>query len=236
LADDHRLRGESVQVEICALTPEQAIGKPGRQDFALLAGKEVMIEARFKGSCGQAFTNQPQNFNGLLDDVLNLSLDTINNRAIFIATMNAVCSHLGTIGKVRHCRDQEPEDCGKEIADKLINQYGKIKVGMVGYQPTILSNLVKTFGVNHVRCSDMDARNIGGDKFGIVILDGSKDNDNLTKWCDLLLSTGSTLVNNTFDKLYTRTVSQKKHFIMFGVTGAGVAALLELEIICPLAR
>ncbi len=236
MVDDRKLRGEAVRVAIGTLTPEQAIGKPARQDYALLGGKEVMIEAQFKDSFGQAFTNQPQNFNGLLDDVLNLNLDTIDNRAIFIATMNAVCSHLGIIGKVRHCRDQEPEDCGKEMADKLISQYGKIRIGMVGYQPAILENLVKTFGVNNVRCSDLDSKNIGANKFGITICDGSAENKNLIKWCNLLLATGSTHVNNTCDDLYKETISQNKSFIMFGVTGAGIAALLRLDIICPLAH
>jgi len=236
MVDDHKLRGETVQVAIGTLSPEQAIGKPDREDFALLGGKEVMIEAQFKQHFGQSFTNQPRSFHGLLDDVLNLSLDTINNRAIFIATMNAVCSYLGIIGKVRHCRDQEPEDCGKEIASKLMSQYGKVKIGMVGYQPAILENLAKTFGVHNVRCSDLDARNIGANKFGITICDGSTENKNLIRWCDLLLATGSTHVNNTFDDLYKETISQNKDFIMFGVTGADIAALLGLEIICPLAR
>jgi uncharacterized protein (DUF4213/DUF364 family) len=236
LVDDHKLRGETVQVAISTLTPEQAIGKPDREDFALLGGKEIMIEAQFKGSFGQAFTNQPQDFNGLLGDILNLNLDTINNRAIFIATMNAVCSYLGIIGKVRHCRGQEPEACGREIAGKLMSQYGKIKIGMVGYQPAILENLVKTFGISNVRCSDLDPKNIGTDKFGVTLCDGSRENKNLIKWCDLLLVTGSTIVNNTFDDLYKETVSQNKDLIMFGVTGAGIAALLRLGIICPLAR
>jgi uncharacterized protein (DUF4213/DUF364 family) len=236
IVDDHKLRGEAVRVAIGTLTPEQAIGRPDRQDFALLGGREVMIEAEFKDSCGQAFTSQPQNFSGRLDDVLSLSLDTIDNRAIFIATMNAVCSHLGIIGKVRHCRNQEPEDCGKEISGKLISRYGKINIGMVGYQPAILENLAKTFGVGHVRCSDLDQKNIGANKFGVNIYDGNAENKNLIKWCDLILATGSTHVNNTFDDLYKEAVSQNKNFVMFGVTGAGIAALLELGIICPLAR
>ncbi|MFC1905210.1 Rossmann-like domain-containing protein [Chloroflexota bacterium] len=236
MVDDHKLRSEMVRVDISTLTPEQAIGKPDRQDFALLGGKEVMIEAQFKQHFGQAFTNQPQNFNGILDDVLNLNLDTINNRAIFVATMNAVCSYLGIIGKVRHCRNQEPEDCGKKIADQLISQYSKIKIGMVGYQPAILENLVKRFSVENTTCSDLDTRNIGENKFGVTILDGSTENRNLIGWCDLLLATGSTHVNDTFDDLYREAISQNKPFVIFGVTGASIVALLRLDIICPLAR
>lgn len=137
LVNSHGLRKEMIQVDIGILTSKQAIGEPYRHDFALLGGKEVMIEAVFKGSSGQAFTNQPKNFKGSLDDVLNLSLYRIDNRALFIATMNSVCSHLGVIGQVRHCRDKEPENCGREIAERLSRKYGKIKIGMVGYQPAI---------------------------------------------------------------------------------------------------
>ena len=235
IVENHNLGSEIVQVNIGTLTPEQAIGKPERQDFALLSGKEVMIEALFKQHFGQAFTNQPQNFNGTLDDVLNLSLDTIDNRAICIATMNAVCSYLGIIGKVRHCRNHEPEDCGRELAEKLLNQYGKIKIGMIGYQPAILENLVKRFGVENINCSDLDSKNIGANKFGVMILDGNKENRNLIKRSDLMLATGSTHVNNTFDELYRETISQDKTFVIFGVTGASITALLKLEIVCPLA-
>ncbi|MDD4924862.1 MAG: DUF364 domain-containing protein [Dehalococcoidales bacterium] len=233
LIDVNNLRNESVKVAIGTLTAEQAIGKPSRNDYALLSGKEVMIEAQFKGSYGQAFTNQPEQFDGLLNDLLNLNLDTINNRAIFVATLNAVCSHLGIIGKVRHCRNEEPEECGKELANNLYTRFGIIKIAMVGFQPALLENLIKKFGAENIRCSDLDVKNIGTNKFGTVIRDGSQENQNLIEWCDLLLPTGSTLVNNTFDDLYQQTVSRNKHFMMFGVTGAGVAALLGLNIICP---
>jgi uncharacterized protein (DUF4213/DUF364 family) len=235
MVDHYSLRSEVVTLTINTLSSEQAIGSTSRPDFALLEGKEVMIESKFRESYGQAFTNQPQNFNGILDDVLNLDLDTINNRAIFIATMNAVCSYLKIIGKVRHCRNEEPDKCGYELANKLINQFGKIKVGMVGYQPAILENLTKIFGTDSIRCSDLDPKNIGTNKFGISIYDGSKENkNNLIDWCDLLLVTGSTHVNNTFDDLYKEILSQNKSIIMFGVTGAGIAALLNLNIICPM--
>lgn len=236
IIDENNLRNESVKVAIGTLTAEQAIGKPSRDDYALLSGKEVMIEAQFRGSYGQAFTNQPEQFDGLLNEVLNLNLDTINNRAIFIATLNAVCSHLGLIGKVRHCRNEEPEACGKELANNLYTRFGKIKIAMIGFQPAILENLVKIFGAENIRCSDLDRKNVGTNKFGTLIRDGNKENMALIEWCDLLLPTGSTLVNNTFDDLYRKTVSGNKQFMMFGVTGAGIAALLGLNIVCPRGR
>jgi hypothetical protein len=235
LVDVNRLRDESVSVKVGTLTIEQAIGQPSRQDYALLEGKEVMIEARFKVSYGQAFTSYPQEFSGSLDNVLNLDLNVTNNRAIFIASLNAVCSHLDVIGKVRHCRNQEPEDCGKEMADTLMKRYGKIKIGLVGYQPAILENLVKVFGVNNVRCSDLSSKNMGANRFGVNILDGIKDNKVLINWCNIVLVTGSTHANNTFDEIYSEAVLHNKDLITFGVTGVGIGALLGLEIICPLA-
>ena len=55
MVKDHNLTGERVNVTIGTLSADQAIGSPVRPDFALLGGKEVMIEAEFKGSFGQAF-------------------------------------------------------------------------------------------------------------------------------------------------------------------------------------
>lgn len=236
LVKEHRLDGETVRITVSALKPEEAIGKTTRPDFALMGGKEVMVEANFRGSFGQAFTTRPRDFSGRLDEVLKLSLDSPDNRALLIATMNAVCSYLGIIGKVRHCHGQEPEQCGQKIASELLGRYGRIRIGMIGYQPAILENLTKTFGAENIRCSDLDPRNIGTNRFGVTIWDGSKENNKLIKWAELLLVTGSTHVNNTFDELYREASSQGKDLIMFGVTGAAIAALLGLEIICPLAR
>jgi len=228
----HGLAGEKVRVTVGTLTPRQAIGTPERPDFALLQGKEVMIEAQFRDSFGQAFTSQPQTFNGVVTDVLNLSLESRDSRAIVIATFNAIAAHLGLVTGVRHCRNEEPELCGAEIAQKMLQRYGRIKIGLVGYQPAILDHLVRQFGTANVMCSDLDVRNIGSNKFGITIRNGKMENPDIIRWCDLLLVTSSTVVNNTFDELRTTMASEGKHLTVFGVTGAGIAALLGLERIC----
>jgi uncharacterized protein (DUF4213/DUF364 family) len=230
---EYNLSGENVRVTIGTLTPQQAIGNPARQDYALLGGKEVMVEAQFRQSFGQAFTNRPQTFSGLIDDVLKLDLDSINNRAIFLATLNAVCASLGIADKTRHCRNEELEECGKQFAGSLLNRFGMVKIGMVGYQPAILDSLVRTFGSARIRCNDLDPKNIGADKFGIVLGDGSIENRDMIKWCDLALVTSSTNVNNTFDDLYAYAREQNKKFLMFGVTGSAIAVLTGLDIICP---
>ena len=77
-------------VNVRSLTPQEAIGNPERDDFPLLKGKEVMIQADFRGSKGQAFTDMPGNYSGTLRDIFELPLINNFQRAIFTASINAV--------------------------------------------------------------------------------------------------------------------------------------------------
>jgi uncharacterized protein (DUF4213/DUF364 family) len=232
IAASQNLGGEAVQVKIGTLSVKQAIGSPKRQDFPLLQGKEVMIEAQFLGSCGQAFTDKPSNFSGTLNDVLRLPLDTNDNRAIFVATLNAVAAHLEVVTGTRHCHDEEPEECAREIAKTIPAKYGRVRVGMIGLQPAILDNLARTLGKDNVRCTDLNPDNIGTTKYGVVIQDGRTETDKLIEWSDLALATSSTIINNTFDGIRERAMREGKRLIIFGVTGAGAAALAGLERLC----
>jgi len=203
-------------------------------DFALVEGNEVLVEAEFRGSFGQAFTDQPQNFQGTLGEVRHLNLDSTANRAVFISTLNAVTAYLGTAKGTRHCRDDEPERCGWEISRGLLQEFGKARIGLVGYQPAILKHVARGFGVENVRCSDLNPKNIGSCKFGVRVWDGKTETAKVIHWCELLLVTSSATVNDTFDDIYERTVmSQRKPLLVFGVSGAGIAALLGLRRICP---
>ena len=232
IAASQHLGEAAVRVNIGTLSVKQAIGSPTRQDYPLLQGKEVMIEARFQGSFGQAFTDRPGDFTGSLNDVLGLSLGTNDSRAIFIATLNAVVAHLGLVTGTRHCRDEEPEECAAQVTRHLLAEAGKGKVGLIGLQPAILENLVYTFGANNVRCTDLNPNNIGAVKYGAEIRDGRTETEELIHWCDLILTTGSTIVNGTFDAIREQAISQGKRLILFGVTGLGAAALLGLEVLC----
>lgn len=223
---------ENVQVTVAALSARQAIGRPKREDYALLEGTEVMIEAQFLGGFGQAFTDQPQGFQGQLKTVLGLNLDTKHNRAIFTATLNAVMAHQGMVTGTRHCRDEEPEECAAEITKNLLGRFGKIKIGLVGYQPAMLEHLVLGFGADNIRCTDLNPKNVASQKFGVEIGDGREATQGLVQWSDLVLVTSSTIVNNTFDGIRQETFSLGKHLITFGVTGVGVSALTDVERLC----
>jgi uncharacterized protein (DUF4213/DUF364 family) len=232
IVDRHHLGDEKVRVSIGTLSVKQAIGSPTRQDFPLLQGREVMIEARFMESYGQAFTDRPEDFSGSLHNVLALSLDTSGHRAIFISTLNAVTAHVKMVTRTRHCHDEEPEECAAQISRFILAEAGKIKVGLIGIQPAILENLALTFGVDNVRCTDLNPANIGTMKYGIEVWDGNTDTARLIEWGDLVLATSSTIVNNTFDSIREQAVSRGRRLIIFGVTGAGVAAMTGLEILC----
>ena len=229
---EHDLGKEVVQVKIGTLSVKQAIGSPNRQDYPLIEGREVMIEAEFQGSFGQAFTDRPHDFTGSVYEILDLDMNINDNRAVFVATLNAVMAHLGLVTGVRHCHDEEPEECAEEMARHLMDELGRAKIGMIGLQPAILENMVKTFGADYVRCTDLNPKNVGTRKYGAEIWDGRTDTDRLIDWCDLVLATSSTIVNNTYDAIRREAVTKGKRLIIFGVTGAGVSALLALESLC----
>jgi len=93
------------------LTAEEAIGTPKRGDYPILKGKEFMLVATFHGYRGQAFTDMPGNFTWTLGDVLALPLRNNFERAVLIASLNAVLRSLKRIEKIVHCRDAEPGRC-----------------------------------------------------------------------------------------------------------------------------
>jgi uncharacterized protein (DUF4213/DUF364 family) len=233
LIAEHGLGGRVIRIKTEQLSTEQAIGTPERQDFPLLEGKEVIVEAQLGDYAGHAFTSQPREFDGTVDEVLNIPLDTDSHRAIFVSSLNAVMAYLGQTTGTRHCRNDEPEKCGADMAANLKARFGEIKVGLVGLQPAILENLARTFGPGKVRCTDLNPKNIGGQKYGVEIWDGKAKTPVLIDWSNLLLVTSSTIVNNTFDAIRAEAIRNNKPLIVFGVSGSGIATLLGIERICP---
>ncbi len=235
IADNNLLDAE-ISVLAKPLTPEEAIGTPGRRDFPIIEGKERMIEAQILGAKGQSFTDSPGEFIGKLGDVIELELSNNKNRAIFIAAMNAVLRYLNIADGTVHCRDMEPEKCAPEIAEFIHNKYGKIKVGLVGLNPAIAEALVDKFGAENIANTDLNRENIGKEKFGITIMDGRSDTEELVQKSDIILITGTTIVNNTLDGILRFVKKHDKKYIIYGVTAAGVCQLLGLNRICPYGR
>jgi uncharacterized protein (DUF4213/DUF364 family) len=218
------------------LTPEEAIGNPGRRDFPIIVGKERVIEATVLEAKGHAFTDSPREFDGTIGEVLELDLDTNQSRAVFVATLNAVLRHLGRATATVHCRDEDPELCAEEITTLLLDRYGRVKVGLIGMNPAIAERLVDTFGEACVRITDLNADNFGRLKFGVEMWDGKERTQDLIDFSDVLVVTGTTLVNGTFDDIHRMARTAGKPCLLYGVTAAGASELLGIERICPRGR
>jgi len=224
LIKEHGLEGEEVIVKAAALSTKQAIGNPEDKDYPLVKGEERLMQAEFRGSRGQVFTDRYGDFSGRLADIAQMDLNNNFRRAIFVSSLNAVMNHLGLINQTVHCKDKQPRECAAELASYIKENYGRPKIAMVGFQPRMVEALAKQFDI---RVTDMDEANIGQEKFGVKIDDPDRTKENL-EWCDIALVTGTTIVNDTIDQFLT-----DKPVIFYGVTIAGAAELQGLNRFCP---
>ncbi|MGQ9629949.1 MAG: Rossmann-like domain-containing protein [bacterium] len=207
------------------LSPEESIGNPERRDFPLLAGRERLVQAEFRGSLGQAFTDMYGDFRGTLGDVLGMDLANNYRRAVFVSTLNAVMRHLGMIEGTVHCRDEGPGKCAGKLIEMIEREYGRPKIALVGFQPSMASLIGERFPL---RITDINPENVGRERCGVVIEGSGRTGENL-KWCDIALVTGTTLVNGTIRDF----LGIGKPMIFYGVTIAGAAKILGLERFCP---
>lgn len=226
IVKENNLLDERIRVEGTTLDPIGAIGNTEKKDFPIIKGKEKLIEVTFKGVKGQAFTDMPSIFIGTLKEIIELPLENNFNRSIYIATLNAVCRYLKLTDNTIHCKNDGPEKCSKELVSYLESKFGKPKVALIGYQPSMLDKLRKNF---KVRVVDLDENNIGTAKYDTLVEDGDKDTKELIEWCDVIIATGSTIANNTITSLLV----DDKPTIFFGTTLAGAAAIMGLERFCP---
>lgn len=236
LVAENDLLDADVAVAVSVLTAEQAIGSPTRHDFPIVEGREQLIEAVVGNAKGHAFTDAPREFSGLLRDVLALPLTSNDNRAVFVAALNATMKSLGLLEATLHCRDDDPERCARELAGQVHKQRGGGTVGLIGLNPAIAEALAEAFGPQNVRITDLNRKNIGRSKFGVTIWDGKTRTEDLVRCCDVVVITGTTLVNGTFDAIWNWVREHGKDYLIYGVTAAGVCALLGLNRLCPYAR
>jgi len=211
------------------LSVSEAIGETDRKDFPIIRGKEVLMQAVYRGAVGQAFVAAKGGFRGPLGDVLELPLNGSFERAVLIATMNAVLRYMGKIEDTVHCRDDGPRRCAASLAEWIIKQDAGC-VGLVGLQPALLEALVQAVGPERVMVSDL--AEAGSVRCQVRVLDGMQAGEMLEK-CPLILMTGSTLANGTIDDLMEAVRDCNSRVVFYGSTAAGVAYLLGLERWCP---
>lgn len=223
IVKENDLLNEEIVVSARALSMQEAIGQPQRQDYPIQTGKEKLMQAEFRGARGQAFTDMPANFRGSLIDILKQVPADNYERAVLIASMNAVMKSLNLINGTIHCHDEEPEECAAALVEHILEKYGYPRIALIGLQPAMLDKLSRVFTV---RVVDLDVDNIGKIKYGVEI-EGFEHTQEVLGWCDLILATGSTSVNATIHNYVGN-----KPVLFFGTSCAAVAHFMNLDRWC----
>lgn len=215
LADKH------INITCKALSAKQAIGTPDHDDYPIIKGREVMVEADFLNAKGQSFTDEFENRAYQVKDFLTMDLSSSKKRASFIAGLNAVYRYLDLADKTIHCKDKEPVLCAKKLPDFISRE---AKVLLVGHQPRFLEILASHC---KVRAVDLDEDNIGKKIFKVTI-ESTENTPNAINWCDMIFATGSTIVNNTISNF----IDAGKPVVFYGVTISAPAKVLKLTTFC----
>lgn len=223
---ENDLMNEEIEIiSAKTLTPYQAVGKPERDDYPILKGKEVLIEASFKNSKGQAYTDEPGSYKGKLKDILELELNTNFERAILVATMNSVLKNLELIGATIHCKNEELGICANKLVEYINEKYNNPSIGLIGLQPGMAQALSKSF---KLRIVDLDKDNFNK-AFNDSVVEEPHATEDIISNSELIVATGSTVVNGTIDSLLS-----DKDVIFYGTTVAGIAYLNNLTRFCYL--
>ena len=221
----HGLEGEEIRVMTRPLTAEEAIGTPKDDDYPLLKGRERLMEAEFRGSKGHAYTDLFGDYEASLGEIAQLHLVNNFKRAVFIAALNAVMRSLDLVEGTVHCRDEEPAECARDLNRYLKDAFGVLeRVALVGLQPRLLEALA---GEYRVRAVDLDPENIGEVRKGVRI-ESPEQIEEIITWAELLLVTGTTVVNGTIERFLDRD----RPVVFYGVTIAGPARVLNLNRFC----
>lgn len=187
-----------------------------------------MIQATFRGSRGQAFTDAPTLFQGSMQEILELDLiHDAHGRSLFIAVVNAVMAYLGLCTGTVHCRTEGPELCAQDMLQYLRKHYPDCcHIAQIGYQPALLEMLSGSEYM--VRVADLNPANVGKVRYGVLVEDGVSARESLLAYADLILCTGSTVCNGTIvDYLELDT-----EVLFYGTTMSGVAPLMDLPRVC----
>ena len=226
LFDEHNLLDKYVTVKARPLSTNEAIGEPEKKDFPLQKGKEKLMQAEFEGFAGQAYTDQFGDYEGSIGDIIAMELNDNFQRAVFVSTLNAVLKYLGKIEGTLHCRDTEPAKCAYDLRDFIKQHFSEPKITIIGLQPRFVEVLSDSFST---RAVDMDPKNIGANMFNVRI-EGPETTKDAVDWADLLVVTGTTLVNDTIGQF----LDNHKPKLFFGTTIAGAAWLIGWSRFCSM--
>lgn len=219
---NHSLFDELVTIKVKALNAKEALGEPVDQDYPIIKGREKMIQATFRSSFGQAFTDEFKDGSFTIRQLIEHPLSTNCDRAHFISAFNAIWKYLGLCDKTIHCQNEELIQCSHTLLSQVPSES---KVLLIGFQPRFLEVLAQRG--QPTRVIDLDRDHIGFKKFGIDI-EGPLQTQEAINWCDFVLVTGSTLINGTLPTF----LDTGKPTLFYGVTIAAASTILKLNAYC----
>jgi len=202
-------------------------------EYALMKGKEFLVDCRINHYHGEAFTDTPRLFRGRVIDVANMATGDKGERSIFFATLNAVLRAMNEIERTVHCRRVNAERCGNLLAKHILEKFGEVKVAHIGFQPGHVKATSTIFDTIYI--TDLNPENIGKVKFGVKIINGAM-NEEIIRKVDVACITGSTIVNGTLFRLLEWCKRYGVKHVLYGVTIKGAAKILGYEVFCPLSH
>jgi len=179
VAEEHHLLDDPVTVGAATDNSGRLVRPEGE--------REVMLEAQFRGERGLAFTADPASFSGRLAELLGLPLDSDQSRALVLAGAKSVLRYLER-------RGAGPPDrvtlCAAEIAEAIAREFGRAKVGVVGYDSSVVDACVELVSAERVRIADPNPAQVGRERQGVVVVALDGFTDDLFDWADVVIITG----------------------------------------------
>ena len=220
------LLGETVTVT-ASKEPEKTL-RPENDPPSTVAHPEYAVTAELCGVKGEAYTEEPEDFTGTLQQALEIPPTEKGISAVTIAALNAAMSLL----KKAPGMFPEGEEARVRYADALCRyvteHFGKENIILVGYD----GYLVKRFmdeGLDFWTM-DRDPDHIAQDRFHHVVVNNAKRNrESSFVWGKYFIVTGSTLCNGTI----LHYLNSGRELLFYGITCAGAATLLNLPWFSP---
>lgn len=201
---------------------------PENDPPSTVAQPEYCVTAELKGTKGEAYTRNPENFKGTLKEALELPVSEQGINAVSISAINAVMNYL----KLSSGTFPEDPAAHYAYADALCRfvteRYGKTRIVLVGYDGYIVKRFMDE-GIDFWTL-DKDPAHISQNRFHHVVVNGAvRNRESSFKWGNIFIVTGSTLCNGTIIPY----LNSGKELLFYGITCAGAATLLNLPWFAP---
>ncbi len=220
------LLSETVSVTVSE-EPERTL-RPADEPLSTVECPEYCVTAVIRGTCGQAYTETPESFQGTLKEALEIPPTEKGISAVTISALNAAMNILGLAPGTFPEEEQSRIDYADALCRYVAEKHGKSNIILVGYDGYLVKRFVEE-GFDFWTM-DRDPANITQNRFHHVVVNNAKRNrESSFVWGKYFVVTGSTLCNGTI----LHYLDSGKELLFYGITCAGAATLLNLPWFAP---